>query len=249
MDVRGNVRVETGQKRVRVMFGGTVVADTIEPLLVWEKPYYPTYYFRTGEARMDLFMPTDDVERSSSRGEAQRLSVVVGDRRAEGAVTHCGSSPIPELSDTVAFDWAAMDHWFEEDEEVFVHARDPYKRIDALHSSRHVRFEVDGIDVADSVRPVILFETGLPARFYLPKIDVRMEMLVPTSSSTACPYKGTARYWNVVVGGTVHEDLAWGYDAPLSESAPIAGLISFYNERVDIRVDGVRVERPRTVFG
>lgn len=243
-----SVRVETGQKRVRVMFGGETVADTVRPLLVWEKPYYPTYYIAGDDTQRDLLVPTGMSERSPSRGDAERYSLKVSNRVAEGAVGHRLESPIAELADTYTFDWNAMDHWFEEDEEVFVHARDPYTRIDALHSSRHVRVEIDGVEVADSTRSVILFETGLPPRYYFPKTDVDMRRLTPAETSTACPYKGYARYWSVRVGDSVHRDAVWGYDAPFIESAPIAGRVAFYNEKVDIWVDGQPQERPSTVF-
>jgi uncharacterized protein (DUF427 family) len=141
-----------------------------------------------------------------------------------------------------------MDHWFEEDEEVFVHARDPYTRIDVLPSNRRVRIEVDGETVADSTNASFLFETGLPTRYYFPKTDVRMDLMTPTDRVTACPYKGTARYWSVSVGRETHEDLLWGYDSPFPESQKIAGLVSFYNEKVDIYVDEVLQERPKTKF-
>ena len=248
MNEQRRPRVEAGHKRVRVMFGGEIVADTIRPLLVWEKPYYPTYYFPAPDVRRELLVTAGVSERSPSRGDAERLTVQVGDREAEAAVGFRETSPVDELADTYTFDWGAMDHWFEEDEEVFVHARDPHRRVDALRSSRHIRVSVDGVEIADSVRPVILFETGLPARYYLPKTDVRMDLLRPTNSATACPYKGTARYWSVVLDDAVYRDLAWGYDAPLPESAAVAGLISFYNEKVDIVVDGVPQDQPRTVF-
>jgi uncharacterized protein (DUF427 family) len=141
-----------------------------------------------------------------------------------------------------------MDHWFEEDEEVFVHARDPYIRIDIVRSSRRVRVEIDGVTVADTTSGCFLFETGLPTRYYFPKTDLRFDLLTPTSRQTSCPYKGVARYWSVEVDGKRHEDIVWGYDHPLPESQKIAGLVSFYNERVDIYVDDVLQERPRTKF-
>ncbi len=141
-----------------------------------------------------------------------------------------------------------MDAWFEEDEEVFTHPRDPYTRVDILASSRHVRVEVDGVTVAESASPRLLFETGLPVRYYLPKTHVRMDLLTPTESVSHCPYKGTARWWSVHAGDSVHEDLAWSYPAPLPESVKIAGLIAFYNERADIYVGGVLQERPSTKF-
>jgi uncharacterized protein (DUF427 family) len=149
-----------------------------------------------------------------------------------------------DLDGLVAFRWSAMDHWFEEDEEVYVHARDPYTRVDILPSSRTVHVEVDGVTLAASDRPTLLFETGLRTRFYFSPADVRFELLVPTDRVTACPYKGTARYWSARVGDRLHENLAWAYDDPLPESRRIAGLIAFYDERVDLVVDGEREGRP-----
>jgi uncharacterized protein (DUF427 family) len=248
MTDRGRVRVERSYKRVRVMFNGIVVADTSSPWLVWEKPYYPTYYFPAGSVRSDLLEETGDRRRSPSLGEYAMATLVVGHRRAEGAVSRLDDTPIGDLAGAFRFDWQAMDHWFEEDEEVFVHARDPYRRVDALRSSRHVRVEIDGVTVAESRSPVVLFETGLPVRFYLDKTDVRMDMLAPTDTVTACPYKGVARYWTATVDGTVYPDIVWGYDIPLIESLPIAGRVAFYNEKVDVFVDGERQERPTTVF-
>jgi len=153
-----------------------------------------------------------------------------------------------ELDGLISFRWSEMDHWFEEDEEVYVHARDPHARVDILPSSRAVSVEVDGVTVAQSSHPTLLFETGLPTRYYFAKTDVRLDLLVATDKVTACPYKGTARYWSVRTGDTLHPDLAWGYDYPVPESIRIAGLICFYNERVDLTVDGERLERPRTPF-
>ena len=157
-------------------------------------------------------------------------------------------SPLDAIRDLVRFDWSAMDAWFEEDEEIIVHPRDPYTRVDTLSSSRHVRVFIDGELVADSTRPVLLFETGLPARFYLPQTDLRTELFTPTDKRTQCPYKGTARYWTAHVNGTEHPDIAWTYPTPLPESIKVAGLVSFYNERVDIEVDGVIQARPKTKF-
>ncbi len=133
-----------------------------------------------------------------------------------------------------------MDGWFEEDEEVFVHPHDPYSRIDILHSSRHVQVEVNGVTVADTHQPTLLFETGLPTRYYFPKLDVRLDLLTPTDTTSGCAYKGFARYWSVEAGGETFEDLAWSYRTPLPESVKIAGLVAFYNEKVDLVIDGER---------
>ncbi len=245
---RGRVRVEDGQKRVRVYLGGEVIADTTSPKLVWEKPYYPVYYFPQDDVRMDSLLPTEHTKRSPSRGTAEVFDIKSNRHTAEqGAYRHT-DSPIEELRDMVAFEWRSMDAWFEEEEEVFLHARDPYTRVDVLQSSRNIRVEVDGVTVAESDQPRILFETGLPARYYLPKTDVRFEYLTATDLSTVCPYKGTSRYWSIDTIGEVVVNLAWGYDAPVRESQPIAGYVAFYNEKLDIYVDGVLEEKPKTVF-
>ena len=146
------------------------------------------------------------------------------------------------LNDHVAFEWDAIDHWFEEDDEVFVHPRSPYHRVDVLNSSRHVRVELDGVTVAETRRPRLLFETGLPTRYYIPPDDVRMDLLRPSEKHTQCPYKGTASY----LSSETEEDIAWFYPEPTPEQPRIAGLIAFFNERVDIEVDGEREERPHT---
>ena len=158
-------------------------------------------------------------------------------------------SPVEGLEGTVRFDWAALDSWFEEDEQVFVHPRNPYVRVDALRSTRPVRVELDGIVLAESASPVMVFETGLPTRYYVARTEVSFEHLVPSATVTECPYKGTTTgYWSVEAGETVHPDLAWSYDFPTRQLSPIAGMVAFYNEKVDIVLDGVRLERGRDPF-
>jgi uncharacterized protein (DUF427 family) len=245
---RGSVRTERGAKRIRAYLGGELVADTTRPLLVWERPYYPTYYFPAEDVRADLLQPGDEVAHSTSRGDGRTFTVRAGGREAPQAAVRYEESPLDELRDAIRLDWDAMDAWFEEDEQVFTHPRDPYTRVDILPSSRHVRVEVDGVTIAESAKPTLLFETGLPARFYLPKTHVRMDLLSATDSVTHCPYKGQAEWWSVRAGDEVHADLAWSYRTPLPESQKIAGLIAFYNEKVDLYVDGVLQERPATKF-
>jgi uncharacterized protein (DUF427 family) len=247
-DQRGRVQVERGQKRVRVYLGGEVIADTYQPLLVWEVPYYPAYYIPAEDVRREHLVASGTTSRSPSRGQAEHFTVRAGGKEAVDAAWTYPDSPIDVLRDHIRLDWGAMDGWFEEDEEVFVHPRSPYSRVDTLASSRHVRVAIDGVEVADSTRPVLLFETGLPTRYYLPKTDVRMDRLTPTDKATSCPYKGTARYWSVPAAGPAGEDVAWSYPTPLPESIKVAGLVAFYNERVDLTVDGVLLERPRTPF-
>ena len=247
-EARGRVRIEDGQKRVRTYLGGELIADTIRPKLVWEVPAYPAYYFPKDDVRMELLTPTDGSRHSASRGEARYFSVKGGERLAEDAAWHYPESPVEELRGLIRFHWDAMDAWFEEDEEVHVHARNPYTRVDVLSSSRHVEVVVDGVKVADSHHPRLVFETGLPVRYYLPLVDLRMDLLRPSSKTTRCPYKGTASYWSLDVNGEVIEDLVWTYKTPILESAKIAGLACFFNERADLYVDGVLQARPKTPF-
>jgi len=162
-----------------------------------------------------------------------------GRQRVDGAWTYA-DSPIEALRGRVRFEWSAADAWFEEDEEVFVHPRSPLTRIQILPSSRHVVVTVDGIIVAESDRPTFLHETRLRRRTYLPKLDVRMDMMVPTETTSMCPYKGAAVWWSLVTPTAEHTDLVWSYPTTHRESAPIAGLMAFYDERVELTVDGVR---------
>lgn len=246
MSDRGRVRIEPSTKQVRAMLGGEIIASTTKPLLVWEVPYYPTYYFPEADVRTDILVETGETRKSPSRGEATQYAVKVNG--SEGAAYAFKEPKIDEIGGHYAFVWKTMDHWFEEDEEVFFHARDPNTRIDILPSSRRVRVEVGGETVADTTHASFLYETGLPARYYMPKTDVRMDLLTPTETVTHCPYKGSARYWSVTVGGEVHDDIVWGYDAPLPESQKITGMVAFYNEKVDVYVDETLEEQPKTKF-
>jgi uncharacterized protein (DUF427 family) len=245
---RGRVRVEQGAKRVRTYLGGELVADTASPLLVWEIPYYPTYYFPLADVRAELLAEEDEPAHSPSRGDATTFTVSAGGKRAAGAALRYKDSPIDALRETIRIAWDSMDAWFEEDEEVYTHPRDPYTRVDVLASSRHVRVRIAGVSVADSHSPRLLFETGLPVRYYLPQTHVRMDLLELSDTVTHCPYKGQAQAWSARIDGVLHEDLAWYYPTPLAESQKIAGLIAFYNEKLDIEVDGELQPRPSTKF-
>jgi uncharacterized protein (DUF427 family) len=217
-------------------------------MLLHESKHLPIYYFPVEDVRTDLLLPTERRTHSPSMGEASYWSVQVGDRVAENAVWRY-ENPLPDGPDIkgyMAFYWNLMDAWYEEDDEVFVHPRDPYHRVDVLHSSRHVRVVIAGETVAESHRPRLLFETGLPTRYYLPKQDIHMDLLEPTEKMTACPYKGKASYWTVRVGDTVAQDIAWSYPFPIPECSKIENLIAFLNESADIHVDGELIPKPRT---
>jgi uncharacterized protein (DUF427 family) len=246
-DKAGTVRIEQGAKRVRVYLGGHLVADTTRPFLVWEWPYFPTYYIPASDVHADL-VPTGITEHSPSRGDGEVYDLKVGSATAEAAALIYPDSPLEALRSLVRLAWNSMSEWLEEDEPVYTHPRDPYKRVDILASSRHVRIELDGVTIAESGQPRILFETGLPPRYYMPLTDVRMDLLRPSDNQTHCPYKGTASYWSVDTGNAVHEDLVWMYRTPLPESQKIAGLACLYNEKVDLYLDGELQERPRTPF-
>ena len=151
------------------------------------------------------------------------------------------------LQDYCAFYWDRVDHWYEEDEEVFVHPRDPHKRVDTVPSSRPVRVILGGETVADTTRAHFLFETGLPTRYYIPAEDVRMDLLTPTDTKTRCPYKGTASYWTARIGEETFDDIVWAYPDPVPECPKIKDLMCFYNEKVDaVFVDGTETEKPVT---
>jgi uncharacterized protein (DUF427 family) len=243
----GRVKVETSPKRVRAFLGGQVVADTVAPLLVWESPHFPTYYFPAADVAATL-VPAGPGKRSPSRGDSELFDVQSAGVTAPGAALRYPESPIEAIRGGVRLEWDAMDEWLEEDEAVYTHPRDPYHRVDILASSRHVEVQVGGVTVADSHQPRILFETGLPARYYLPLTDIRHDRLRPSDSVTHCPYKGAATYWSLEIDGTVFPDLVWIYRAPFPESQKIAGLACFYNEKVDLIVDGVLQSRPHTPF-
>jgi uncharacterized protein (DUF427 family) len=233
---RGRVRTEPSEKRVRTYLQGHLVADTLHPLLVWEFPYYPVYYLPLTDLRAEL-VDTGKVDHSPSRGDGHRYDVRVGELVAPAAAIAYPDSPIEGLRDHVKLDWASMTSWFEEDEEVFTHPRSPYARIDILPSSRHVTVQVGDTVIADSVRARVLHETGLPPRWYLPKVDVRMDLLSPSDTVTHCPYKGRASHLHGTVDGAQVDDVAWTYPYPLRESLEIAGLVSFYPDKVTLTVD------------
>lgn len=248
------MRTEVIDKWVRAYVGDVAVVDSRAPVLFWEDDFpVPAYAFSRHDVRTDLmseatgapprhpffFLPKGPV--------AQWFDLTVGDRVVPFAAW---VRDAPELRDLLVLSWqpGLLDRWLEEDETVVGHPRDPYKRVEAIASSRHVVVELDGLRLADSTRPVLLFETGLPTRYYLPREDVVLPALTPSPHRSHCPYKGIAdTYWNIGDDPAV-ADAAWSYAAPLPAVGKVAGMVAFYNELVDITIDGVRQERPVTVF-
>ncbi|MGY1838681.1 MULTISPECIES: DUF427 domain-containing protein [unclassified Modestobacter] len=240
--------VEPVPRRVRAELAGRTVLDTRRARYLWEHPAFPQYYVPLADVDPDLLVDEDEQE-PQDRGTAHRFGLRVGGAERPGAARVYRDDALEQIQDTVRLEWSALDRWFEEDDEVFVHPRSPYTRVDALRSSRRVRIEKDGVLLAESDAPVMVFETGLPPRTYLPKTAVRWEHLVPSDTVTQCPYKGrTSAYWSVRAGGETHEDLAWCYDFPTRQLEPVAGLVAFFDEQVDVTVDGERQERPDTPF-
>ena len=236
-------------KRLRVKVGELIVADSAEALVLQESDHLPVYYFPIKDVDESFLMPSTTRTECPYKGVASHYSLNTGVTLVQDAgwrylepVKGC-----PPIADYMAFYWSKMDHWYEEDEEIFVHARDPFRRVDCLPSSRRVQVFVDGEMMADSKRGVFLFETGHPTRYYLPIADTRLELLSPSRYISRCPYKGIASYYHLTVNGRRHENLVWYYPEPVHEAARIKGLVCFYNEFVDhVLVDGVEQPKPET---
>jgi uncharacterized protein (DUF427 family) len=241
-------RIEPVPRRIRATLGGEVVLDTTRALYVWEWPAYPQFYIPAADVKPGVLVDEEHVQRLK-RGTARRHGLRVGELTRPAAARVYTDDAVEGLAGTVRFDWAALDSWYEEDEEVFVHPRNPYVRVDALRSTRHVRVELEGVRLAESASTVMVFETGLPTRYYFNRTEVDFTHLEPTDTVTSCPYKGmTTGYWSIRIGDTVHKDLVWAYDFPTRQLIPIAGLVAFYNEKVDVIVDGETLPRPVTHF-
>jgi uncharacterized protein (DUF427 family) len=231
--------VEGTPRRVRVLLGGETVADSLDVRLLHPPERTPTYLFPREHVRMELFGLTNGRHAADpATGEATFWTVRVGDREAKDAAYSYEHPPEPaaEIAGMVAFDWDSMDGVFEEDEEVFVHPRDPYTRIDVLRSSRRVRVSIGSTVVADSTRSRMLIESGLPVRYYLPREDVRVELLAPSYTTTRCPYKGVAHYWSLRDGERFERDIVWTYPQPFHDAEAVRDLLCFVDERVELDV-------------
>ncbi len=239
---------EHGPKRVRTYLGGELVADTKRVMLVWENPHYPQYYFPIADVHAEL-VPTATTSHSPSRGDAAHFTVKTANHSAVDGAWQYPESRMEELRGLVRFEWDAMGGWFEEDEEIHTHPRDPYSRVDILDSSRHIRVVVNGTTVAESNHPKLLFETEPPDAVLPAKGRCAHGPARSDRDRVALPLQGSGP---VLVDRrpmrAVRPDLAWSYPAPLPESQKVAGLVAFYNEHVDHIIDGEPVERPHTPF-
>lgn len=236
-------------RRLRVRFGGEWVADTRGAILLRQHGFLPVFWIPGMDVRTDLLEPSRWTTESPYRGSANYWHLRVGERVAESAVWTYAEprDGSPDLRGYFSFDFHSMDAWYEEEERIYVHARDPYLRADARHSSRHVVVEVGGVRVAETRRPVLLDETGLITRYYVPFADVRLDLLERSETFTECPYKGRCDYWSVrAADGSLFADAAWCYAQPLPDVGAVAGHVCFWQERADtvLRVDGEVLPRP-----
>jgi uncharacterized protein (DUF427 family) len=235
--------LEPTPKRLRVEVGGVTIADSRRAVILHEGGQQPIYYFPPQDVRADVLEDSDRHTHCPKKGDASYYTI-----RAGGEVVQDGAwyypDPLPgtpPIKDLIAFYFNRMGRWLEEGEEIGVHPRDPYHRVDVLATDRHIKVSLDGTVLAETDRALALFESNLPARWYLPIGDVAVE-LEPSDTFTHCPYTGAAGYYSVKLeGGT---DLVWYYEQPLDEVRRIKGLVCFFNEKVDIELDGELQQRP-----
>jgi uncharacterized protein (DUF427 family) len=249
VDAARALYIEPTPKRIRAVLRRETVADSTRVLLLSESGLQPVYYFPRADVRAELLAPSDRRTRCPKKGEASYHTVRVGDRSEEALAWYYPEplEGVEAIRDHIAFDFQRIDHWFEEDQEIFGHAKDPYHRIDVYPSSRRIRVLLDGELLAQSRRALALFESNLPVRWYLPREDVRVELL-PSETRTTCAYKGQAGYCSVrLADGRLIHDLLWYYPEPLHDGAPIKDLLCFFNERVELEVQGEAQEHPQTL--
>ena len=258
----GELRYEPIDKRIRATLSGREVIDSTRAMLVWEpKRVVPSYAVPVGDVHGELIVPTTRADAAAADSivvpqlagrpvydpsvpfavhttEGQPLDLKAGAGVRAGAAFRPADDA---LSEYVIVDFGALDAWYEEDELNVAHPRDPFHRIDIVHSSRHVRIERAGAVLAESTSPYMLFEPPLPVRYYVPASDAALDLLTPSATRTYCAYKGQASYWSID-----GEDIAWTYREPLREAAEVTDRLAFFNERVTVTVDGRELERPVT---
>ncbi|MYR05855.1 DUF427 domain-containing protein [Gordonia sp. SID5947] len=244
----GELRWCAMRRRVRAFVDGEPVIDSRGALQVWEPDRVVGFYavpladvtlvapvaVVPAEHRPPILTPDDAFLLHTCAGTA--WSIPTPDRTLVAAAF---TADDPDLQGHAVLDWAAFDEWRDEEQTVLAHPHDPFKRIDCLETSRHVVVRIDDVVVAESRRPTLLLETYLPPRHYLPRADVRMELLHASETRTTCAYKGHAAYWSATVHGRSVADVAWCYPDPLIDGEPVRDLICFDDDRVDITVDGI----------
>jgi len=236
--------------RLRALLEGKVVADSRHVILFRESPMKMSYFFPESDVDMGIIDTNSATESKRKNGTHVEWNIRTQDRTVQrGAFAYTAPAEgAPDLRGYVAFGFEKMDEWYEEDEELIGHPRDPYTRIDVRKSSRAIRVEADGRLLAETRHPFILTETGLPIRYYIPKEDVKWDALVATQTETICPYKGRARYWSVAGAGDGFADIAWAYPEPLQDARPVRDTVCFYQEKLTFIVDGEPEEKPARHF-
>ena len=225
-------------RRIRAVFGGQTVTDTTRAMLLHETGLLPQVYVPIEEIRSDLLTGTEHHTFCPFKGTASYWTVTAGDKVAENAIWYY---PEPNAESSwlrgyAGLYWNAMDEWYDEDEQVEGHIRDPYHRVDVRRSSRPVRVSYGDTVVASTHTPLLLSETGLPNRFYIPWEDVRDELLEASDTHTHCPYKGTASYWTVSVGDRKLADAVWSYPKAEGDAAAVSGYLSFLHNDLTVEV-------------
>lgn len=236
-------KLEATDRKIRVEFNGEIIAGTTKAMLMIEHPGELHYYFPAGDVKQDYLESSDYTKKSGYKGVSTFWHIRAGDKFAENAAWTYPETleNRPDLSGYIAFVWNAMDAWYEEDEQVFYHPRNPYHRVDAIKSSRHIKVVIDGETVAESRNPILVFETGLQTRYYLPAEDVKEQFLTATDNSSHCPYKGDASYWSVKVNGKEFDNVVWSYPEPLDQQPRLKNLKAFWTEKdksIELYVDG-----------
>lgn len=236
-------KFEATERRIRIIFAGQTIVDSVNAMLLIESPYELHYYFPLDDVRMDLLETSQHTERSGYKGIAEFFNVCVSNQIIENAAWQYPETKEnrPNLEGYIAFIWDKADAWYEEEEEVFLHPRNPYHRVDTMLSSRYIKVLIAGETVAETNQPYLLFETGHRTRYYIPFHDVRMDFLKATETHSFCPYKGQAEYWSVHINDNVYEDVVWSYPNPFPEIPKIKGLLAFWDDKhkdIQIFVDG-----------
>ncbi|MBV7327251.1 DUF427 domain-containing protein [Chloroflexi bacterium TSY] len=238
-------RWEPTDRWVRAFRDGQVIANSKNPVLMLEGRGEQDYYFPVADVKMELFEESDYTESDEDRGIKKFWNLRMnGDLIKNAAWTYEQKDERPDFTDHIALDWHAMEHWYEEEEEIFNHPRNPYHRVDFIPSSRHIEVIVDGVKLASTDHPLLVFETNLPTRYYIPQTDVNHQYFEPTELKTHCPYKGDCDYYDIVVNNNRYENAAWTYPNPLPEAPRLKGTLAFWAEkdqRIQLLVDGKQV--------
>lgn len=236
-------QLETVDHQIRVIFNGETIAESTNAKLLIEHRGELRYYFPQEDVRQDLLKASEHTESSGYRGTAHFYHLTVGDKISKNVAWHYPETKDgrPDVTNHIAFKWHGVDSWFEEDEEIFGHIRSPYHRVDAYPSSRNVKVVIDGETIAESNNPVIVAETGLVTRYYLPQEDVNFDYLTTTDAESVCPYKGFANYWTVNVGDKQYDNIVWSYADPIDQQQRLKDLVAFWTEKdnsIELFVDG-----------